>query len=118
MASSPYRPTKCTPIGRPGSFQDKGTDIEANVKAVREVAAAAVQGVDALEGYFARYLPQLVLACVVPFAVIGWVATIDIQSALLMTLTLPLVPVFMWLIGRATEQQTRERWRALRHRLP
>jgi thiol reductant ABC exporter CydD subunit len=80
-----------------------------------EVAAAAVQGVDALEGYFARYLPQLVLASVIPLAVIGWVATIDLQSALLMGLTLPLVPVFMWLIGRATEQHTTERWQALRH---
>jgi thiol reductant ABC exporter CydD subunit len=80
-----------------------------------EVAAAAVQGVDALEGYFARYLPQLVLASVVPLAVIAWVATIDVQSALLMALTLPLVPVFMWLIGRATEHRTNERWHALRH---
>jgi ATP-binding cassette subfamily C protein CydD len=80
-----------------------------------EVAAAAVNGVDALDGYFARYLPQLVLAAIVPLAVIAWVATIDVESALLMTLTLPLVPVFMWLIGRATEQHSRERWRALRH---
>jgi ATP-binding cassette, subfamily C, bacterial CydD len=80
-----------------------------------EVAAAAVQGVDALEGYFARYLPQLVLASVVPLAVIAWVSTIDLQSALLMALTLPLVPVFMWLVGRATEEHTNERWRALRH---
>ena len=79
-----------------------------------EVAAAAVNGVDALDGYFARYLPQLVLAAIVPFAVIAWVATIDLQSALLMALTLPLVPVFMWLIGRATEQHTRARWHALR----
>ena len=31
-----------------------------------------------------------------------------------MAVTLPLVPVFMWLIGRATEQRTRERWHALR----
>jgi ATP-binding cassette, subfamily C, bacterial CydD len=79
-----------------------------------EIAAAAVQGVDALEGYFARYLPQLVLATVVPLAVVGWVAAIDLASALVMALTLPLVPVFMWLIGRATEQRTRERWHALR----
>jgi thiol reductant ABC exporter CydD subunit len=79
-----------------------------------EVAAAAVGGVDALDGYFARYLPQLVLAAIVPLAVVAWVATIDVGSALLMTLTLPLVPVFMWLIGRATEQHTRERWGALR----
>jgi thiol reductant ABC exporter CydD subunit len=79
-----------------------------------EIAAAAVQGVDALEAYFARYLPQVVLASIVPFAVVAWVATVDLESALIMALTLPLVPVFMWLIGRATEQRTRERWHALR----
>ncbi len=79
-----------------------------------EVAASAVQGVDGLEAYFARYLPQLVLASVVPLAVLAWVATIDLTSAGVMLLTLPLVPVFMWLIGRYTEERTRERWHALR----
>ena len=39
-----------------------------------EVAAAAVQGVDGLEAYFARYLPQVVLAALVPLAVLVWVA--------------------------------------------
>jgi thiol reductant ABC exporter CydD subunit len=56
-----------------------------------EVATAAVAGVDALEATFARYLPQLVLASVVPFAVIA----------------------FMWLVGRHTERRTRERWDTL-----
>jgi thiol reductant ABC exporter CydD subunit len=79
-----------------------------------EIVAAAVQGVDGLEAYFARYLPQLVLACVVPVAVVAFVAAIDFRSALLMLATLPLVPVFMWLIGRYTEERTRERWLALR----
>ncbi len=79
-----------------------------------EIAAASVQGVDALEAYFARYLPQVVLACVVPVFVLVWVGRIDLESALIMLLTLPLVPLFMWLIGRYTEQRTRERWRALR----
>jgi ATP-binding cassette, subfamily C, bacterial CydD len=79
-----------------------------------EVAASAVQGVDGLEAYFARYLPQVVLASVVPVAVLGWVAGIDLTSAAVMLLTLPLVPVFMWLIGRYTEERTRERWQALR----
>ncbi len=79
-----------------------------------EIAAAVVQGVDALESYYARYLPQVVLACVVPLVVLAWVASIDLESALIMLLTLPLVPVFMWLIGRYTEQRTRERWLALR----
>jgi thiol reductant ABC exporter CydD subunit len=79
-----------------------------------EIAAAAVHGLPALEAYFARYLPQVVLACIAPLAVVAWVGVIDLDSALVMMLTLPLVPVFMWLIGRATEQRTRERWHALR----
>ena len=78
-----------------------------------EIAAAAVQGVDGLRAYFGRYLPQVVLACAVPLAVLGWVAAIDPTSALVMLATLPLVPVFMWLIGRYTEARTRERWVAL-----
>ncbi len=79
-----------------------------------EITATAVQGVEGLEAYFARYLPQVVLAFVVPLAVLGLVVAIDPISAGLMLLTLPLVPVFMWLIGRYTEERTRERWLALR----
>jgi thiol reductant ABC exporter CydD subunit len=73
-----------------------------------------VQGVDGLEAYFARYLPQLVLGCIVPLAVLCWIATVDLESAAVMALTLPLVPVFMWLIGRSTQARARERWQALR----
>jgi thiol reductant ABC exporter CydD subunit len=79
-----------------------------------EITATAVQGVEGLEAYFARYLPQVVLAMVVPVAVLGLAAVIDPISAALMLITLPLVPVFMWLIGRYTEERTRERWLALR----
>lgn len=66
------------------------------------MATAAVQGVDGLETYFARYLPQVVLAVTVPVAVVIWVAVIDVQSALILVITLPLIPLFMWLIGRTT----------------
>jgi thiol reductant ABC exporter CydD subunit len=79
-----------------------------------ELSAVAVQGVDALAAYFGRYLPQVVLACVVPVTVLAWVGALDVTSALIMLITLPLVPVFMWLIGRYTEERTRERWTALR----
>jgi ATP-binding cassette, subfamily C, bacterial CydD len=79
-----------------------------------EVAAAAVQGVDDLAAYFGRYLPQVVLASVVPFAVLVYAATVDLETALIMLVTVPLVPLFMWLIGRYTEERTRERWHALR----
>ena len=78
-----------------------------------EVATAAVDGVDALETVFARYLPQIVLAVAVPVAVLALVAFIDPLSAGLMLLTLPLVPVFMWLIGRYTAHRARERWQAM-----
>ena len=78
-----------------------------------EVATAAVQGVDSLEAYFARYLPQLVLAALVPVIVLAWTAAVDPLSAFIMLITLPLIPVFMVLIGRATQARTRERWRAL-----
>jgi thiol reductant ABC exporter CydD subunit len=78
-----------------------------------EVATAAVGGVDALETTFARYVPQVVLAIVVPVAVLALVASIDLVSAWVMLLTLPLVPVFMWLVGRYTEHRARERWQML-----
>jgi ATP-binding cassette, subfamily C, bacterial CydD len=79
-----------------------------------EIAAVAVQGIEALEGYFARYLPQVVLALVVPVLVVTWVAVIDLEAGVIMLLTLPLVPVFMWLIGSYTEERTRRRWQMLR----
>jgi thiol reductant ABC exporter CydD subunit len=78
-----------------------------------EIATAAVSGLDALETTFARYLPQAVLAVAIPVAVLILVAAIDPLSAALMLLTLPLVPLFMWLIGRYTEQRARERWQTL-----
>ncbi len=79
-----------------------------------EIAVASVAGLDPLAAYFGRYLPQIVLACLVPLAVLAWVATVDLTSALVMLVTLPLVPVFMWLIGRYSEERSRERWEALR----
>jgi ATP-binding cassette, subfamily C, bacterial CydD len=78
-----------------------------------EVSTAAVGGVDALETTFARYFPQVVLSVTVPIAVLVLVASIDLVSAGVMLLTLPLVPVFMWLVGRYTERRARERWQAL-----
>ena len=78
-----------------------------------DLAAAAVQGVDALESYFAGYLPQLVLATVVPLAVLGWTATVDPISAGILALTVPILIVFMILIGKGASSQTRRRWQSL-----
>ena len=79
-----------------------------------ELAAAVVQGGEGLGTYFGRYLPQVALAAVVPLAIVAWTALIDLTSAIIMLLTLPLVPVFMWLVGTYTEHRTRERYQSLR----
>ena len=79
-----------------------------------ELAASAVGGLAGLESYFGRYLPGLVLACLVPPAVLVSATVIDPVSGLVMLVTLPLVPVFMWLIGRFAEERARARWQALR----
>jgi thiol reductant ABC exporter CydD subunit len=78
-----------------------------------ELAAAAVQGVDALEAYFAGYLPQLVLGAAVPAAILLWVAPVDAVAAGVLALTIPLLIVFMILLGKGAQARARSRWRAL-----
>jgi ATP-binding cassette subfamily C protein CydCD len=76
------------------------------------LVAAAVQGIEALDDFFARYLPQLALAVAVPALVVAWMAPIDIWAALIVATTLPLVPLFASLVGRATRARTARRWQA------
>ena len=76
-------------------------------------ASTAMQGVDALDPYFARYLPALALGVIVPIVVLIRVATLDVTSAAIMLLTIPLIPIFGILIGKATEAQARSRYQAL-----
>lgn len=71
------------------------------------------KGLDDLDPYFARYLPQLVLASTVPAGVIGWMATGDLLAAGTVLVTLPLIPIFMALIGWATQAHSRRRQHAL-----
>ena len=66
-----------------------------------EIAALATRGLDGLDSYFARYLPQLVLAVAVPIAVLFWAAAADWISAVVIGVTLPLIPVFAVLVGLA-----------------
>ncbi|MEU9850294.1 thiol reductant ABC exporter subunit CydD [Streptomyces sp. NPDC047985] len=73
----------------------------------------ATRGVDALDDYFARYLPQLGLAVVVPVAVLARIVTEDWVSAAIIVVTLPLIPLFMILIGWATQARMDRQWRLL-----
>ncbi|MFD5097992.1 thiol reductant ABC exporter subunit CydD [Streptomyces albidochromogenes] len=77
------------------------------------LVALATRGIDALDDYFSRYLPQLGLAVVVPAAVLARIVTEDWISAAVIVGTLPLIPLFMVLIGWATQARTDRQWRLL-----
>ncbi|MFC9160882.1 thiol reductant ABC exporter subunit CydD [Streptomyces fungicidicus] len=74
------------------------------------LVALATRGVDALDGYFSRYLPQLGLAVVVPLAVLARIVTEEWVSAAIIVGTLPLIPLFMALIGWATQSRMDRQW--------
>ncbi|MFE7750797.1 thiol reductant ABC exporter subunit CydD [Streptomyces sp. NPDC057428] len=77
------------------------------------LVALATRGVDALDDYFSRYLPQLGLTVVVPMAVLARIVTEDWVSAAIIVVTLPLIPLFMVLIGWATQSRMDRQWRLL-----
>jgi thiol reductant ABC exporter CydD subunit len=78
-----------------------------------ELTALATEGIEALDGYFAKYLPQLILAAIVPVAVLVRVGLADPVAGLTIAATLPLVPVFGALVGKMTGAYAEQRWRAL-----
>jgi ABC-type transport system involved in cytochrome bd biosynthesis fused ATPase/permease subunit len=72
-----------------------------------------VQGVDALEGWFARYLPQVVMSAVVPPAIVVFLLWHDPVAAAMLAVTVPVLIGFMILIGLSARHSVRARWRAL-----
>ncbi|HEX6343315.1 thiol reductant ABC exporter subunit CydD [Umezawaea sp.] len=70
-----------------------------------ELAVLATKGLDALDAYFTKYLPALVTTVVVPPLVGAWILITDPTSALLIALTIPLIPVFAILIGLFTQRR-------------
>jgi ATP-binding cassette subfamily C protein CydD/ATP-binding cassette subfamily C protein CydCD len=78
-----------------------------------ELTTLATRGLDALDAYFSRYLPQLVLATLVPVIVLARIVPADPLAAATIALTLPLVPVFMALVGMHTEAANRRQFRLL-----
>lgn len=78
-----------------------------------EAVRLATDGVASVEPYVARYLPALVTAAVVPALSLVTLLVVDIWAALIVLLTLPLLPLFAALIGRHTQDETRRRWAAM-----
>ena len=78
-----------------------------------ELSTLCSTGIDSLDAYYARYLPQVVLALVVPPIVIVAILTQDPLSALLVLLTVPLIPLFMGVVGKFTGRTVERQWDAL-----
>ncbi|WP_406201013.1 thiol reductant ABC exporter subunit CydD [Kitasatospora sp. NBC_01560] len=78
-----------------------------------ELTTLATRGIDALDDYFARYLPQLALAVAVPVIVLLRIGGADLVSAAIIAGTLPLIPLFMVLIGLATQSRMDRQWTTL-----
>ncbi len=78
-----------------------------------QLAQLLVRGVGGLEAYYARYLPQLVLAVVVPLIVGTAILTEDVLAAVIVALTVPLIPVFMILVGWVSQARVERQWRWL-----
>jgi len=78
-----------------------------------ELVNVAVEGIEGLDAYFSQFLPQLVIAALIPLSILVVVFPRDPLSGFILLLTAPLIPVFMYLIGKAAETLTRRQWDTL-----
>ncbi len=77
------------------------------------VATLLGQGLDALDGYIGRYLPQLILTAVATPLIVGALLLADTATGITVILTLPIIPVFMVLIGLSTRAVQQKQWQQL-----
>jgi ATP-binding cassette subfamily C protein CydD len=78
-----------------------------------ELAATAVRGVEDLDDYFSQFLPQVATGVLLPLAILAVVLPIDPLSGVVLLVTLPVLPIFMALIGMATRAVTNAQFAAM-----
>ncbi|MET0052748.1 MAG: ABC transporter transmembrane domain-containing protein [Candidatus Thiodiazotropha sp.] len=72
-------------------------------------------GIEALEAYYARFIPAIALTALIPLSILVFVFPIDWISGLVMLGTAPLIPLFMILIGKGAERRNQKQWQQLAH---
>lgn len=77
------------------------------------VATVTGNGLDALDSYFSRYLPQLILTVIATPVIVVVILIADVPSGISVLVTLPIIPVFMVLIGWATQAMQKKQWDSL-----
>lgn len=78
-----------------------------------ELSSVLLEQVEALDGFFARYLPQMALAGMLPLVILAFVFPVNWASGLIFLLTAPLVPIFMALVGSRAAEANRRNFAAL-----
>lgn len=78
-----------------------------------ELVTSAIQGVESLDAYFSQYLPQIIIATLMPLTILAVVFPMDLLSGIVFLVTAPLIPFFMALVGRSSEALTKKQWLAL-----
>lgn len=78
-----------------------------------ELITTVVEGIESLEEYIAKYLPQLLQAVGIPLLILVFVFPRDWESGLILLLTGPLIPVFMILIGKLAEKKSLQQFQSL-----
>ena len=90
----------------------RGETGEADVRS-GELVNVSTEGIDALEVFYSQYLPQIALAALIPLSILVFVFPVDFLSGMILLVTAPLLPIFMYLIGSASETLTRKQWQGL-----
>ncbi len=78
-----------------------------------ELVATAVEGIERLDAYVGRYLPQMVLSALIPLLIAAYVLPFDWISAVLLLVSAPAIPVLMVLVGSHAEERMQRQWAAL-----
>lgn len=75
-----------------------------------EIVNTLLNGVDKLEDYFSKFLPQIFLAAFIPILILLFVLPRDLLSAIIFIVTAPIIPTFMFLIGSISEKLNQKQW--------
>lgn len=87
--------------------------VHASGERSADLAATMIDGIEALEPYLARYLPQMALVALVPIAILVAVFPVDWISGFVLLASGPIIPVFMVFVGYRAEAVNQRQWRQL-----
>ena len=83
------------------------------VRGSASTALLLTRGINDLDGYFTKFLPQLFIASLLPFLVGVTIAFQDLTSGIIVACTVPLIPLFGYMIGRFTGELTKQKLQTL-----